>query len=245
MIPVIQLGPFTLPTYYLIISGMLCVLLYWLSIRVSTFQKNREHAFNISLLLMLSAFWGARLMHVIYENPDYYIEHPLHFFYFWNGGFAYYGGLILCAVTGFIYVRFNKLNFFEWADFFTPLFSLSHAIGRLGCVLAGCCFGTYCELPWAIDGKHPTALYLAVGEFMIFLYLYFAEKLKIYKNTGILFLKWLLLHSLLRFNVEFFRDDFRGQYLLSMSISQIISLLIAGISLICLYRKTSLEINHH
>ena len=243
MIPVIQLGPLQIPTFFLIISLSLSCLLFFLSYRVEQFSKNRKIAFDIALLLMASSFIGARLLHIFYEEWAYYRAQPLQIFYFWNGGFVFFGGLILCLITGYIYARTKKINFLEWADFFTPLFSLGHALGRVGCFLSGCCFGAPCALPWAYAGKHPTALYLAGGEFMIFLLLLLFEKKQVCKfMSGGLFAKWLLLHSLLRFNVEYFRDDFRGLFinlplLGSLSVSQVISLVIIVLSLVFLVMK--------
>ncbi|MGZ3692355.1 MAG: prolipoprotein diacylglyceryl transferase, partial [Pseudobdellovibrio sp.] len=117
----------------------------------------------------------------------------------------------------------------EWADFFAPLLSLSHALGRIGCLLSGCCFGIECDLPWALDGRHPTVLYLFFGEIAIlFVLLYFEQRRHLYK-PGDLFAKWILLHSVVRLNVEYFRDDFRGVFFHIpgfgiLSISQLISL---------------------
>ncbi|MEQ1721922.1 MAG: prolipoprotein diacylglyceryl transferase [Pseudobdellovibrio sp.] len=231
MIPNLYIGAFQIPTFFLVISLSLTALLFLLSYRVEHFSANRKLAYDIALLMMVSGFIGGRLLHVFYEEWDYYAKDPIQMLYFWNGGFVFLGGLITCLITGFIYARYKKISFGEWADFFTPLFSLAHALGRLGCVLAGCCFGSVCFLPWALDGRHPTALYLAVGEFFIFLMMLTFESKKVYKVKGFLFAKWLLLHSLLRFNVEYFRDDFRGLFfnvplLGSLSISQLISLVI-------------------
>lgn len=231
MIPFIQLGPVQIPTYFLVISLSMSFLLLLLSTRVEKFSKDRKLAFDIALLLMLSGLVGGRLMHVFYEEWDYYKLHPEQVFYFWNGGFVFLGGLIMCLISGYLFSRIRKISFSEWADFFTPLFSLAHALGRIGCFLSGCCYGSQCVLPWAYAGRHPTALYLAIGEFLIFGLLLFIEKKGISKFTGGLFIKWLLLHSLLRFNVEYFRDDFRGVFLHiplfgSLSISQLISLVI-------------------
>ncbi len=237
MIPFLQLGSLQIPTYFLVLSLSLSALLYFLSYRVDQFSKNRKTAFDISLLLMAAGFIGARLMHVFYEEWDYYKADPLLIFHFWNGGFVFFGGLIACLISGYVFARYRKINFSEWADFFTPLFSLAHALGRLGCFLAGCCFGSSCALPWAYAGRHPTALYLVGGEFLIFLFLLFLEKKQLCKKfsvkkiSGGLFMLWLLLHSVLRFNVEFLRDDFRGAFLSfpllgALSISQVISLVI-------------------
>jgi phosphatidylglycerol---prolipoprotein diacylglyceryl transferase len=231
MIPILHIGSFQIPTFFLVISLSLTALLFLLSYRVEHFSANRKIAYDIALLMMVSGFIGGRLFHVIYEEWDFYAKDPMQILYFWNGGFVFLGGLVTCLITGFIYARVKKISFAEWTDFFTPLFSLAHALGRLGCVFSGCCFGSVCFLPWALDGRHPTALYLVVGEFFIFLLLLLFESQKTYKVKGSLFAKWLLLHSLLRFNVEYFRDDFRGLFfkvplLGSLSISQVISLVI-------------------
>lgn len=235
MIPFISLGTIQIPTFFLVISVSLCCLLVILSYRVDSFSKDRKLAFDLSLLLMLSSFIGGRLLHVFYEEWDYYKTDLKLILYFWQGGFVFFGGLVLCLITGFLFCRYKKISFFEWADFFTPLLSLSHALGRIGCFLSGCCFGVQCELPWSYAGKHPTALYLSIGEFIIFLFLLRIEKLNIKNNslkfTGAFFSLWLLLHSLLRFIIEYFRNDFRGLFINlplvgTLSISQMLSLVI-------------------
>lgn len=245
MIPYIVIGTIQIPTYFLVISLSLSFLLILLSYRVDMFSKDRKLAFDIALLLMISGFLGGRLMHVFYEEWDYYKLHPELILQFWNGGFVFLGGLFFCLIAGFIFAKIKKIKFSEWADFFTPIFSLSHAFGRIGCFLAGCCFGSQCILPWAYAGRHPTALYLAGGEFLIFLLLLLSEKKKIFQLQGALFVQWLLLHSLLRFFVEYYRDDFRGVFLQipffgSLSVSQILSLLIivCSVSFFVLKRKS-------
>lgn len=240
MIPVIHLGFLSIPTFFLIISLSLSALLVFLSFRVDQFGNDRQIAFHIALLLMVGGFVGGRLLHVFYEEWPYYAADPKLILYFWNGGFVYYGGFLLAWPLVWGFCRLKKESFLKWADFFAPLLSLSHALGRLGCVLAGCCFGQYCDLPWAVSGRHPTATYLMVGEFFIFLILLFLEKsfLKDKKTiAGHLFYKWIFLHALLRYVVEFYRDDFRGVFvqipaLGSVSISQALCLGLMLLSLI-------------
>lgn len=231
MMPFIQLGTLKIPSFFVVISFSLSLLLFFLSARVEKQNKSRRIAFDLALLMMFSGFLGGRLMHVFYEEWAFYRENPLFILYFWNGGFVFLGGVLACLLSGFIYSRLKKVNFWEWADFLAPCFSLAHALGRIGCVLSGCCFGHPCQLPWALDGRHPTAIYLIVGELLIFILLLMMEKKQVYQFSGGLFVKWLLLHSLLRFNVEYFRDDFRGLFvqlplLGSLSVSQLISLVL-------------------
>ena len=231
MIPFIHFGSFQIPTFFLVISLSLSILLILLSRRVTHFSKNRIVAFDIALLLMVAGFLGGRLMHVFYEEWTYYLQNPEQILYFWNGGFVFLGGVAGCLLAGFVYTRIKKIDFFAWADFFTPLFSLAHALGRIGCILSGCCFGRFCVLPWAYNGRHPTAFYLFFGEMLIFAILLLLEKKKFFTHPGSLLISWLSLHSLMRFVVEFYRDDFRGLFIQlppfgAISISQLLSLII-------------------
>ncbi len=103
MIPIIYVGSLQIPTFFLVISLSLTSLLFFLSYRVEHFLKNRKIAFDIALLMMGSAFIGARLLHVFYEEWNYYQQSPLQILFFWQGGFVFFGGLILCFITGIIY----------------------------------------------------------------------------------------------------------------------------------------------
>ena len=240
MIPYLNFGFAQIPTYFLVISLSLSGLLILLSSRVDAQNFDRKLAFNLALILMISGFLGGRLFHIFYEEFNYYKADPVLALYFWNGGFVYLGGLLFAWPVAWIYCQFKKISFLTWADFFAPLLSLAHALGRVGCILSGCCFGQYCELPWGIAGRHPTAIYLTVGEFIIFFLLITLEKRQLsLKNKvvtslenqipGQIFFKWIFLHSLMRYSVEFYRDDFRGSFfrfgiLGSLSVSQLICL---------------------
>ncbi|OFZ30506.1 MAG: hypothetical protein A2622_08890 [Bdellovibrionales bacterium RIFCSPHIGHO2_01_FULL_40_29] len=246
MIPILRIGSLQIPTFFLVISLSLSALLVFLSYRVDQFRRDRQIAFNLALILMIGGFIGGRLLHVFYEEWLYYAADPKLILYFWNGGFVYYGGFLVAWPTAWIYCRIKKISFSDWANFFTPLISLSHALGRIGCILTGCCFGQFCELPWSVAGRHPTAWYLAIGELIIFAVLMFLEKKsREHKKVAIpelLFFKWLFLHALLRYIVEFYRDDFRGRSvpifgLGSISISQALCLLLMLISLGAFFRK--------
>lgn len=240
MMPTVTIAGVSIPTFFVVISLSLSVIVIYLSQRVDQFQFPRRPAFDLALLLMVSAFLGGRLMHVIYEEPAYYAKYPWQILFFWQGGYVFYGGFVACVVASVAYCKIKKIIFFEVADLFAPLLSLAHAFGRLGCFFAGCCYGVQCQLPWALEGRHPTTIYLFGGEILIYLYLLFFEKKIKQMNRpeliGSVFVKWVLLHSLLRLFVEFYRDDFRGAFYNipvfgHLSISQLISL---GLVFACL-----------
>jgi phosphatidylglycerol:prolipoprotein diacylglycerol transferase len=229
MLPQINFLNLQLPTFFLVISLTLTLLLFWLSQRLDSDKGqnfNRKMAFDLSLILMLSAFLGSRLFHVFYEHWDFYSTYPIEIFKFWNGGFVYFGGFIFALPLSYFYLKSQKQNFLSWADFMTPLISASYALGRIGCLLEGCCYGQYCTLPWSIAGRHPTQIYMSLGEFFILGLLLLIEKRVKLPFTGYLFTKWVMLHSIFRFIFEYFRDDDRGVAILGLSISQGISLVL-------------------
>lgn len=240
MLPQIKFLGLQLPTFFLVISLSLTLLLFWLSERLDSEKGkafDRKTAFDLSLVIMISGFLGGRLFHVFYEHWDFYANHPLEIFKFWNGGFVYFGGFIAALICSFIFLKQQKQDLYIWADFMTPLLSASYALGRIGCFFEGCCYGLYCELPWSVAGRHPTQIYMSLGEFFILGFLLLIEKKVKFPFNGYLFTKWIMLHSIFRFIFEFYRDDDRGQSVLGLSISQLICLVLFLGSSVFLLRK--------
>ena len=190
---------------------------------------------DLMLLILVTGFLGGRLFHILFENFSYYQQHPLRILYVWNGGFVFYGGLLTVLITTYGFCQKRKQPFWLWANFLTPYISLIYALGRLGCFLSGCCYGKICSLPWAwavtfphqepIGAlRHPTQLYLMAYE-LVFLTLYLIMRHIRPKLSPPIFLCWLLGHSLWRFIIEFFRDDYRGHtWIGTLSPSQCLSL---------------------
>ena len=112
---------------------------------------------------------------------------------FWEGGMVFYGGAIASTAVVALFCRREHWSFWRLGDVAAPTLALGHAIGRLGCFFAGCCFGKVCTAPWAVSFPpgsvahdelaatgvispyasgtpplHPTQLYEAVGELLIF-----------------------------------------------------------------------------
>ncbi len=167
---------------------------------------------------------GARLFHVIYENPEYYLTSPEKIFYLWEGGFVYFGGAFLGVIAAFGYLKYKQApNYGAYFDAFSPVLAFMYGAGRIGCFLAGCCYGSSCDFPWAVAGKHPTQLYATFWELGAMLILLGSEKKKSFKSPGSLFALWIALHSLGRLLMESFRDDFRGGLVFDMSVSSFIS----------------------
>jgi phosphatidylglycerol---prolipoprotein diacylglyceryl transferase len=229
-----------IPVYFLFISLLYCGLLIYAHRRAQKHSKSGAVSSQISLLIMISGFIGARFFHVLFEAPFYYLNNPEETFYFWQGGFVFYGGFVFSLVTVLIYLRKQRLDFFEWADFYAPVFALGYGLGRMACFISGCCYGSYCTLPWAIDQRHPVQLYAVLWELVLWFILIQIENKKDKLKTGHLFLTWLIGHSIGRIVMEFFRDDFRGPHWGGQSIATWISIVILLTSL-GLWRRFNLE----
>lgn len=247
MYPHLQLtSDLQIPTYYLVISITVCICLLWLNQRATEFKLSRKVTLDISLIVMVASFVGARLFHVFYEDFAYYQEDWLRVFEFWNGGFVFYGGAIFAAICGFTFLHFQReVQNTTYMDLFAPVFSLSYLLGRIGCLLAGCCYGRYCDLPWAISQRHPTQAYASLWELGVLIILLAVEKTPrtarwtILKPEGAVFYLWMCLHAAGRLLMEAFRDDFRGPtWGLSISSWISLSILVAGVFLL-LWKPTS------
>ncbi len=211
------------------------------AIRLGLDPKHIERLFLITVVVSLA---GARLFHIAVEEWAYYRKNPADILAIWEGGFTFYGGLLLTLVAIRIYCGRKQLPFLQVLDLLTPPTLLALAIGRVGCFAAGCCWGKSTQLPWGVTFSHkqtlsgmryvpvhPVQLYEAVGALLIFLWL---NRTALSKTSHGNVTAWgLLTYAALRFGVEFFRgDDYRG-YVLGgyLSVSQAISLFIAAILL--------------
>lgn len=154
---------------------------------------------------------------------------------FWlGGGFVFYGGLIFALSFYFIYsLWLNKFDF-NHSKYLASGLIFGHAIGRVGCFFTGCCYGSQCDLFWAVEMHghrvHPVQLYEALGLFIIgFLSLRWIDSKK---SNSYVVIHYLLFYSVLRFVIEFFRGDkIRGIYSSTLSTSQIISIVIFSIAM--------------
>jgi phosphatidylglycerol:prolipoprotein diacylglycerol transferase len=237
MYPILfRFGPLTIHTYGLFVAAGF---LLGLCLAVRQAKKEGIPSYKIvdlGFYILLTAIIGSRLF-FIFINFSHYIKNPLDIFKIWEGGLVFYGGILFAVPAVVWYAKKNGLGIWSTADVFAPSIAIGHALGRLGCFTAGCCYGKPAEsLPWAVTFTnpqslarigiplHPTQLYESAGEFINFLILITLRRYKSF--DGQLFLTYVLLYSLLRFTVEFFRGDIgRGFIIYNMSLSQGISIL--------------------
>ncbi len=201
---------------------------------------------DIFFVILLSSIFGARLLYVLI-NFDSYQNNFLDIFKIWNGGLVFFGGFIFAVAAAAIYIKHLKLNLWLTADIIAPGIALGHAVGRFGCLFAGCCYGKACDLSFAIQfnhpqtlapigvNLHPTQIYMVLSNLLLFFILLVLMKKKHF--PGQVFLSYIMLYSLFRAIVEFFRGDFRGDFLFEfISMSQGIGLMVFVIAFILLIK---------
>lgn len=197
-------------------------------VRAKAYGLRKNAVIDIALLAMIFGFLGAKLLYVIVEYKAFFAS-PLSVL--GSDGFVIYGGIIGGVTAAFIYCRKKKISFMSYFDLAIPAVAVAQGFGRIGCFLAGCCYGCESTTLGVIfpEGSIapagipllPTQLFSSAGDFLIALILVlYARKSKIKGNVGALYL---LLYGVGRFVIEFFRNDVRGSVGI-LSTSQFISI---------------------
>ena len=150
MCPIIfKIGPILIYSYGLMI-GIGVILAMWLSEKNGKKEGlNPLKILDLMLVVFLASVVGGRLARVSLDWSDY-VSNPLKIFKIWEGGFDFYGGLILALPIGIWYLQRNKLPVLNTIDLVITYVPLAHAFGRVGCFLEGCCYGTLTTVPWAV-----------------------------------------------------------------------------------------------
>ncbi|MBU2621537.1 MAG: prolipoprotein diacylglyceryl transferase [Proteobacteria bacterium] len=254
MFPVLlKIGPLSIFTYGFFIAVGFLAGIYIAVKEARRLGENPEMIMDLCFYLLVAAIIGSRLFYVA-TNPKMFLDDPVEILKIWNGGLVFYGGFIAALITGIIYLKAKNIPVWKTADIMVPSVALAHFFGRIGCFFAGCCYGKYCDLPWAVTFNnpdslapqglplHPTQLYSAFNNLAIFLLLFFLRKRKDY--DGQLFWIYVLIYGITRSFIEIFRADFRGEFHYGIfSVSQVVGGVMAVVSLIMLFilRKRALS----
>ncbi|MBQ0000883.1 MAG: prolipoprotein diacylglyceryl transferase, partial [Clostridiales bacterium] len=158
-------------------------------------------------------------------------------------GFTVYGGVIGGILLGFLYCRKRGLKFLQFFDLIMPSVALAQGFGRIGCFLAGCCYGKESASGWTVTFQHsdmapngvpliPTQIYSSLFDFALALLLiYLAERIR---RDGVIAGLYLCFYSAGRFIIEFFRGDMERGQIGILSTSQFLAVfsLAAGVLLL-------------
>ena len=204
----------------------------------------RERIYDLCLWMLLASLIGSKALMFFTERD--YRDHPSQLFSldFLRSGGVFYGGLIGAVLTGYFLMRRFKLPWWKTADACAPGIALGNVLGRQGCFSAGCCWGKPTTLPWGVKftelgreitgvptgvALHPTQLYESFSMLVVFFFLLWLHRHR--RFSGQVILGYAFVYAVVRFIIEFFRDDPRGDVfglttLTGLSTSQLIGIVV-------------------
>ncbi len=243
----VDLGPFTIYSYGVLLAAAFLLGLKLATSRARRLGLNPGRILDLGIYIIVAAIVGGKLLLLVTDFSSFRAN-PLDFLSLARSGGVFYGGLILAVLVAFWYMRRHALPLWPTFDVFAPGIALGHAIGRVGCLMAGCCWGRPTTLPWGItftdpftgsyvgtplgEALHPTQIYEALAETAILFFLLWLER-RGRNFPGRTFWSYILLYGLTRYAIEFFRGDPRGAVWV-FSTSQFISVLLVPLSVVML-----------
>lgn len=256
-----RIGSFPINTYGVFLAiAFLCAIF----VTVKLAERDglpRERIYDLSLWMLLASLIGSKIL-MLFTEPEYR-GNPLQLLSldFLRSGGVFYGGLLGAIVAGYLLMKRYKLPWWKTADACAPGIAIGNFFGRQGCFAAGCCWGKPTTLPWGVKFSeagheitgvpidahlHPTQLYESFAMLLVFGFLLWLHKHK--RFNGQVILVYALLYSIIRFSIEFVRDDPRGDILglttlTGLSTSQMISLIVGITALLLLiFRNRSSKV---
>jgi len=228
-----KIGPFTIFSY-----GLMLVIAFLVATYLSTKQAKKEKInpeiiSNLLFIAFISGIAGARIFYISY-NLSFYLKNPLEILMFQHGGMSWFGGLILGLSASIFYIKKKGLSIYKILDLIIPFVALAQAIGRIGCLLNGCCFGRETSGFGLYFPVHdavliPTQIYSSFLLVIIFIVLRFLQERP--HKSGEIFFSYLLLYSLKRFFIEFWRAD-NPAFWLGLTLFQLLCVLMFVIALV-------------
>jgi phosphatidylglycerol:prolipoprotein diacylglycerol transferase len=234
-----HIGPFSLPTYGVLVATAYLVAIALLYRKAQAEGLPKEKILDLSLWVLTAAIVGAKLLLVIVDWRRYW-ENPRELIDVVQSAGVFYGGFLAASVVGIWYLRKHRLPAWKVADMGAPSIALGEAIGRWGCLAAGCCYGKETSGPFHVTFTnplalarplnvplHPTQIYLSLNAFLIFLVLQWVYKRRTF--DGEVFWLYVLLYSITRGILEIFRGDLVRGFVIPdlLSTSQFIGILTA------------------
>lgn len=227
----LSIGPFTIYGYGLMIGIGIVAAYLMTEYRAKKKGLNPEPVFGLTIFSVIGGFLGSKILYMstrigdIIQNPSVLKEVA--------SGWVVYGGIIGGILTAVVYCRVKKMEFLKYLDVALPSVALAQGFGRIGCFLAGCCYGmmteswcsvTFTNSAYAPNGIPlvPTQLISSGLDFLLFAVLILLARYL--KTPGQVSSFYLIFYSIGRFVLEFFRGDLIRGNVGSLSTSQFISI---------------------
>jgi phosphatidylglycerol:prolipoprotein diacylglycerol transferase len=201
-----------------------------------------DHIFSLAVWAIISGVVFSRVIHII-DHWQYYMEHPSQILNF--EGLGVYGAVIGIVLAVVVYCRVRKLSIWQMGDIIAPGALVGMAIGRIGCLINGCCYGLPTTLPWAVIyvnpnsyaplgvPLHPTQVYHILWNMAAFGVIWSLRRRM--KPEGALFFLYLALYATGDLIVRFFREG--EPFLFGIQQAQLIGIIVLVVTVpVLIYR---------
>jgi phosphatidylglycerol:prolipoprotein diacylglycerol transferase len=213
------------PTYGLLVALAFLLALALVGKLARRAGADPEIILNLGIYCAIAGIGGAKVMMILADLPGY-LKEPGRLFSLatLQAAGIWYGGFIAALVVAYFYMKKQNLPVLATADLFAPGVALGHAIGRLGCFAAGCCWGIETHVAWAVTFRnpdaealtgvpinvplHPTQIYESLAELAICGFLVWRIG-KTHRPGAVIGL-YLVLYAIVRFLVDFLRRHDQG-----------------------------------
>jgi len=231
--------PETITVYsygFLIMVGAIIAMTYTAIQAKRRLNVSFDTSQTLFLIIFIGAFLGGKIFY-FFENPSYFSEHPEAL---WGSrGFVFYGSLVVSVSAILVFFKIKKLPILKMLDIIAVTTALVHIFGRMGCFMAGCCYGTPTNSDFGVVFRdpqsmarplethlHPTQLYSVLLLMIILVTLFILRNKQ--RFDGQLFLSYLMIYSVGRSIIEIYRGDLSRGFIIDnwLSHSQFISLII-------------------
>jgi phosphatidylglycerol:prolipoprotein diacylglycerol transferase len=237
----LTIGKFTIHGYGLMIGIGIIAAYLFAEKRAPKYGLTADLVFNLTVFAAVGGMLGAKLLYILTILPEFRVD-PSAAFRDAAEGFVVYGGIIGGIFSGWFFTRIYRVPFLRYFDLAMPSIALAQGFGRIGCLLAGCCYGIPYSGPFALTFIHsdfapngialfPTEPLSSALNFLHCFILCMAARKRM--KPGRVAALYLMFYAAGRFAVEFFRGDRIRGFVGALSTSQFISIFIfaAGILL--------------
>ena len=197
--------------------------------------------------LIIGIIVGGRVGYILIYNLDYYLANISEILMIWKGGMSFHGGLVGIIVSAFIYSKKNNVNVFIFLDLIALVAPIGIFLGRISNFINSELYGKESDIFWsvkflAVDEiyRHPSQIYEAIFEgIVLFLILNYLYKKKVFVNPGVISSIFLILYSVFRIIIEYFREpDIQLGYLIfNLTMGQIVSIIFLIFGIYLFFKK--------
>ncbi|MCF7861285.1 prolipoprotein diacylglyceryl transferase [Candidatus Woesearchaeota archaeon] len=215
---ILSLGPLEIRWYGLVYIFGFLLSYYFLLKNKDNVKMTKDEILDMLFYIFIGMLVGARIFHFVFSSPIVLLSNPLELFMIWHGGMSFFGGLVGIVVSTIYYTKKYGKDWWKLADYVVMPAALALGIGRIANYVNSELLGTVSNVPWCVVFervsslcRHPYQIYASLSHFLLLAVLYLISTRK--HKKGDVFFLFVIGYSILRFLVDFFRDDPRFWYL--------------------------------